>query len=346
MLMEGEIHDIEKREDGTYDIKLTKGTNGYINYEVPWEDVPRYRSDGTKKTPEEFRDEIVAKYGEIYFNQNYGGDFMGSSHTLVSSDKLKELKSKEPELLKDNKLKVYHRPEENHQYIISVDPAKDGRDAFAVQVIDITNFQFKQVASAKLQIDYLLMPEFIYDWAKYYRNAYLIIENNEGAGQSVADQLYQTYEYENIHFDKSVETGKRKKYPGTRTTVKTRKQILQTLKTFIDNSKLEIHDEDTIKEFYTFILINNKYQADEGTHDDMIMSLALAFTLFNSTKNFEDMKKITEILFTEMEEQEEVSIEDLITVGGFDDGTDEYELEQDNSPMSYEEYLHQGNGFM
>ena len=59
-----------------------------------------------------------------------------------------------------------------------------------------------------------------------------------------------------------------------------------------ENNNLQIVDRNTIKEFFTFILINNKYQADENCHDDMIMSLALIFVPFCNSKNFEDMKNL------------------------------------------------------
>ena len=314
--------------------------NGYINYEVPWEEVPRYKVDGTLKLPKEFKDEIVAKFGIIYFQQNYGGDFMGSSYTLLQSDTLKSLSPIEPILIWDNKLNIYELPNKEHQYICSVDPSKDGKDAFTVNFIDITNFEFNQVAAATLQINYLLMPAFLDEWCKEYNNAYLIIENNEGAGQSVADQMYLTYEYSNLHFDKRTEAKRksRKNYPGTRTTSKSRKQILSTIKTLIENNKLKINDKTTISEFFTFILINNKYQAEEGTHDDMIMGIALAFTIFNDTRNFEDMRKVCDTLFGEVENSEKQSTLDLITIGSFNDGTTENE-NYNSKPESYEEYL-------
>jgi len=333
------VIDLKEEDDDTYKITYTKskpGQNGSVHFTTDWRVVPRWNQDGTPKSPEKFREEIVASKGELFFQQAYGNDFLGSSNTLISPEKLESLVAIEPETIKDNKLNIYEHPIKGHKYIMGVDPSKDGIDAFAIQIIDITNFNFKQVATAKLQIDYLLMPEFIDEWCNYYNKPYLIIENNEGAGQSVADQMYQTFEYENLHFDKI--SNKRKKYPGTRTTTKSRKQIIQTMKTFIENDKIEIVDGATIEEFYSFILINNKYQATEGTHDDMIMSLALTFTLFNDTKNFGDMKEITKRLFTELEETEEVHIEDLITVGSFDDSVeinDNYKRDD----LSYDEYI-------
>jgi hypothetical protein len=213
---------------------------------------------------------------------------------------------------------------------MSIDPAKDGTDAFAVQIVDITEFKIVQVASAELQIDYLLMPEFINEWGREYNNAYLIIENNEGAGQSIADQLYQNFEYSNLHFDKDTGRGKKKKYPGFRTTSKTRKQILQTLKLFIENDKLMINDKKTINEFYQFILVNGKFQADDGAHDDMIMSLAIVFAPFCDVKNFEDMRKVVHQLYqndsddlSEPQNEETTGFGDMLTIGDFDSASDE-----------------------
>ena len=304
-------------------------SNGMNIFEVNWKDVPRFNPDGSQMKPEEFMEKIVKKHGIIYFNQNYANEFLGSSHTLISSAKLGEMKEKEAERIRDGKLKIYHEPQPGHKYIMAVDPAKDGTDAFAVQIVDITDFRFVQAATAQLQIDYLLMPEFIDEWAREYNNAYLIIENNEGAGQSIADQMFQNYEYENLHFDKDVGRNKKKNYPGFRTTSKTRKQILQTLKLFIENDKLEVNDKKTINEFYQFILVNGKFQADDGAHDDMIMSLALIFVPFCNTKNFEDMKVLVKNLYDDdLPEAEKVDFGELLTIGSFDDHSDEEYIPQ------------------
>lgn len=329
-------------------VKKAKKGEEYTFHEAIWSDVPRFDKTGELIHPDKFREITIAKHGLLYWNQNYLNEAVGSSATLISSDKLKSLEPKPVELVIDGKLNVYVKPIKGHQYIMSVDPSKDGKDAFSVQITDITNFNFEQAASAKLQIDYLLMPEFLNEWCKYYYNPYLIIENNEGAGQSIADQMYQTYEYENLHFDKVPGSNKKKKYPGTRTTSKSRKQILQTMKTFIENDKLKINDADTIQEFSTFILTRNKYQADEGTHDDMVMSLALLFTIFNDSKNFDDMKQLTTLLFQEISE-ENVDISEILTIGSFDDGVEfneEFNKKSYSDYVSYEEFIHDADGFI
>lgn len=330
-------------------------TNGMNLVEVDWREVPRFRPDGSLKPPEEFQSEIVRRYGWVYFNQNYGCQFRGSSHTLISTEKLEKMEKAEIQELRDGKLKIYEYPEEGAKYIMTVDPAKDGSDFFAVQVLDITTFTFKQVASAKLQVDYLLMPEFIWEWAKFYNFPYLIIENNEGAGQSIADQMKNDYEYENLHYDKKSESQttniakSKKSFPGFRTTSKSRKQMLQTLKLFIENDKLIINDASTISEFFRFILVNNKYQADDGAHDDMIMSLAMAFVPFCNTKNFEDMRLVVKNLYMidEYAEDNQNYFADMLTIGTFDDYSDE-DYRPDNEPREYltmEEAMADSEGF-
>lgn len=314
-----------------------KGKNGFKFHQAFWYDVPRYDKTGKIIEPEEFKRQVISKHGEVYWQQNYENSAIGSSHTLLSAEKLKELESKEPINILTPGLKIYEKPQPGHKYIMSVDPSKDGIDAFAVNITDVTDMKFKQVAAGQLQIDYLLMPEYLVEWGEWYNFAFIVVENNEGSGQSVADMLFKVYEYENMYFDVKTETQAsnlskiRKKYPGFRTTTKSRKLILQTMKMFIENDSLELSDKGTIDEFFTFILINGKYQADEGTHDDAIMSLALTFAPFCSVKNFNDIKLMIDSLYRKQEQEIKVDISEIFTIGGFDDGTEENGSYQGNN---------------
>lgn len=323
------ILSIEKNYDMTYNLIIDAPSNGMLYYEVNWRDVPRYNSKGEQISPEDFRESVIDKYGLIYFNQNYGGNFVGSSYTLIDAEALKELVPKDPELIWDERLDIFVEPQEDHEYIMGVDPAKGGLDAFAIQVLDITSFPFVQAASAQLfKCNYQLMPEFINEWGKKYNNAYLIIENNEGAGTFIATMLHTEYEYENMYFQKKYlgfgSTGTAKE-PGFRTTTKTRTQILETFKFFVDNHRLKIFCNNTINELFTFIIKNNKYQADDGCHDDMIMALCLCFVPFIDTRNFEDMKDLVKKLYSN-EDMEDMKLLDYMVIGDFDtidDSTEE-----------------------
>jgi len=260
--------------------------------------------------------------GHIYIANDlshHNCDFIGSSYTLLDVNKLSAIDPSPVIETIAGKLKIYKEYQEGHKYICSVDPAKDGIDGFVVMFMDITNLKMEQVAVANLDIDYLLMPEYLSQWCKLYHDPFLIIENNEGAGQSVADQMKITYEYDNLYYDTNINIKNnikaRKKYPGFRTTPKSRKQILQTLKTFFDNGNLILNDAETISQFYTFILINEKYQADDGCFDDCVMGVALSFAIFINTKNFSDMKEVVKSLKTE---SEKIDVSNLIMIGSFD----------------------------
>jgi hypothetical protein len=336
-----EIKNIDKINDAKYNVRYVKrkiGANGSIAFSTDWRKVPRWNQDGSSKTPEKFRDEVIASKGEVFFNQAYGNKFIGSSYTLIDAELLKTLEPKTPLDVVDGKLKIYHKYIPGNQYICTVDPAKDGIDGFVVNFIDITGLKFKQAATANLDIDYLLMPAYLDDWCRMYGNPYLIIENNEGAGQSVTDQMVSTYEYYNIHYDINKNTKNavkaRKKYSGTRTTKTSRNLILKTMKTFFDNGHLEINDDDTIQQLFRFILIDGKYQADVGAHDDCVMSLALVFTLFNNVKNFSDMKAVTESIKKDLKEKDPINVAELITIGGFDQGP--IDDEQSTSGVTFE----------
>ena len=335
-VQESEIEEIKKKETvldvvknkyGTFDVQIDKPSNDMELITVDWREVPRYDRKGNLIDPETFKQQVIDRQGLQYFLQAYACEFLGSSHTLISGDVLKDIESVKPKDKifvqgTEEFVKIYEEPLENHKYILSVDPAKDGRDYFALHMIDVTKFPFKQVASGRLQIDYLLMPNFLYEFGISYNTAFTIIENNEGAGQSIADTLKRDFEYENLYYDRT--GNKFKNYPGFRTTTKSRAQLLETLKLLIENKKLEICDADTILELQRFILVKKKFQAEEGFHDDLVMSLAIAFCLFNDIQNFEDFKEVTKSIYSESE----TDFADYITIGNFDDGVSGFENDE------------------
>ena len=331
------VLNVFKNKSGTFDVEIDKPSNGMELLTVDWKEVPRYDEKGNPVDPEDFKQKTINKEGLQFFLQAYACEFLGSSHTLISGEVLKELESSTPERQMfvngtTEFVNIYSEAEEGHKYILSCDPAKDGRDYFALHVIDITKFPFKQVVCGKLQIDYLLMPEFIFDLANTYNTAFTIIENNEGAGQSIADTLKRDFEYENLYFDRDGKGDKFKKYPGFRTTPKSRNQLLETLKLLIENNKLEINDADTIFELQRFVLLRKKFQAEDGFHDDLVMSLAIAFCLFNDINNFEDIKKVSESIYSD---DSSVEFTDIMTIGCFDDGTEINNFESDSNNDYY-----------
>lgn len=279
-----------------------ESANDYVRFLVDWKKVPRYKSDGTLYTPEEFERAQVKKYGQVYFNSAYACKFEGSDFTLIPGEILATYKSKEPiDLDIRGQLKIYENPAPNHKYIIGVDSSKEGQDFTGIQIFDCTELKFKQVASAKLQIDYLMVPEILDTYGRKYNSALIIIENNEGSGQSIADILARDYEYDNVFYEYRLFKGIRKRlgYPGFRTTKLTRDLMLQVVRMIATSGRLELCDSETLKEFETFTLVNGKYQANgPKAHDDLVMATLLCFAIFKDTKTFEDIQAIIDGLKT------------------------------------------------
>ena len=309
---------------GIFDVTIDKPSNNMALFEMDWREVPRFDSKGNRLDPEAFKEDIISKYGATYFAQNFSCSFLGSSHTLVSKESLQRFKPQEPEMILAQRLKVYKEPEPKHKYIIGVDPAKFGGDSYAIQVLDVTSFPFVQVASAKLKDEnFQIMPGYIVEWGKWYNEGLLIIENNEGAGTYANVVIHNDYEYENLYFERTFGTFKHdtktKIEPGFRTTPKSRNIIIDTLKQLIDNELLIINDLDTIKEFNTFVLKKDKYQADDGCHDDMIMSLCIALAPFGDVKNFDNITDLVKKMYSK---DTTTDFTDYLCLGNFDDYSD------------------------
>lgn len=71
---------------------------------------------------------------------------------------------------------------------------------------------------------------------------------------------------------------------GWDTNTATRPIMLQSLKEAIDNKLLRVYDKPTITELYSFVLVQTtstiKAQAERGAHDDLVMSLAGAWQMY------------------------------------------------------------------
>lgn len=75
---------------------------------------------------------------------------------------------------------------------------------------------------------------------------------------------------------------------GYTTNTATRPTMLSMLKEAIDGRLIRIYDRPTINEMFSFIISQTssswKAQAESGAHDDLIMSLAIAWQLYQTEK--------------------------------------------------------------
>jgi len=82
-----------------------------------------------------------------------------------------------------------------------------------------------------------------------------------------------------------IEQSEAKRY-GWTTSSSTRPKMLEDLKNAIDNKLIRIYDKQTVNEMFAFIVVQTssswKAQAEKHAHDDLIMSLAIAWQLYQT----------------------------------------------------------------
>jgi len=171
--------------------------NNYINFQIHWSHVPG--------RDEKWKEETIRNTSERQFSQEFETEFLGSSNTLISGYKLQQLVYNDP-VANHDLLKIYEHPvkeginesKSDHLYCITVDVSEGKNlDSSAFSVIDISQTPYKQVATySSSSITPILFPTVIYNTARYYNDAYVLVEINNNP--QVADSLHTDFEYENL----------------------------------------------------------------------------------------------------------------------------------------------------
>jgi len=163
------------------------------------------------------------------------------------------------------------------------------------------------------EISPLVYPSILKKLGSYYNEAYQLIEINDN-GQQVVDSLFDDYEYENListmqHKNKTVITGGygRQVQRGIRTTKSVKRLGCSILKNLIEGQKLHITDFDIISELSTFIARGASFEAEEGSHDDLVMCLVL-FAWMTNQEFFKDLSNTN--IRTKLYEQQIANIEE------------------------------------
>jgi hypothetical protein len=217
---------------------------------------------------------------------------------LISGEKLQQLAYMDA-IYEHDKVKIYEQPikesdgenQKDHLYAITVD-VSEGRnmDCSAFNVMDISHTPYKQVATYhSSSISPVLFPTVIYNTAKLYNDAYVLVEINNTP--QVAETLHNDLEYENLW---KVFTGNKKPQQlsagfarGIQMGLKMSPQVKRigcsNLKMLIEGDKLLINDFDTISELTTFVAEKNSFEAEEGANDDLVMSLVIFAWLTTQT---------------------------------------------------------------
>jgi len=280
----------------------------YTYQTIDWRIVPRYNKDGSEKPPEEFKREQVSKFGKLAFAQNFELNFLGSSDTLIDTDMLgfETTEYRTDFHLADGFLRIFEEPQGHRNYVLGADPCKGvGGDPAGIQVIDVTELPFKQVASGQFPSgDFIEFPEVIYQVGTFYNNAFVVNEIN--IAESVPEDLIQELEYEGDVYYGLNKNNKMNIKAGFLTTTRSKLDILTQLKKLIETNMLVLVCEATRSELETFIKVKNSYAASQGKHDDLVMSLAIALApMLGKLGKFTTFSKLAEDLKLKDEQEQD-----------------------------------------
>ena len=299
------------------------GKNSYVPIEVHWTEVPG--------RDEKWKKETIANTSEQQFRTEFECEFLGSVNTLINPSKLRTMRYRQPSVSNAG-LDIYEPVKEDHRYCVTVDVARgDLNDNSAFVIFDVTQIPYRVVGKYKNNdIKPMMFPGIVEKVARNYNQAEILVEVNDIGGQ-VADTLHYELEYDNLimvsqrgragQVAGSGFSGKGAQL-GVRTTKAIKKLGCSNLKTLVESDKIIIEDFDLISEMSTFILKGtSKYEADDGSNDDLMMCCVLFAWLSNQTY----FKELTDqdIRARLYEEQKNAIEQDMAPFGFLNDGVTE-----------------------
>lgn len=301
--------------------------NSYVRMLVTWDMVPG--------RDEEWKKQTIDNTSREQFDQEHNCSFKGSQNSLLDGKTLERLVTKAPvdEL---HGVNVYEHPQKGHVYFACCDVSRGvGGDYHAMSIIDVTVKPYRVVATYRNNtLSPLLYPNLIYNVCDHYNEAFVLIEIND-IGQQVSDILYYDLEYENLMMtqregSKQVIGFSGNSQTGVRTTKAVKSIGCSNIKTMIEKEQLIVNDMTTINEFGVFIPKGGSYQAENGAHDDMVMTLVIF--AWATTQTF--FIEMTDVNFRQdlLNEQENRAIESISPFGIIEDGFTEYAGDATHNP--------------
>jgi hypothetical protein len=298
--------------------------NKFIPIDVSWREVPI--TPGGPRRDDVWAAEQIANTSEEQFQQEYGCSFLGSANTLISSTKLNVLAPEEFISEDADGLRIFVEPDSDKTYFLQADVSRgQGSDYSAFTVVEGTEAPYKIVATYRNNtISPFNFPQIIKKVGEKYNNAYVLVETNDIGGQ-VSNILYQDLNYENLLMTRingrkgqvlSQGFAQGKSEMGLRTTAQTKKLGCAILKRLVEEDKILLNDERIIQELMSFVSKSNTYKAEDGQHDDLVMTLVF-FAWLTRQEYYSDLIETSKLNYENAQKPEDDNV--LFMVNDKDD---------------------------
>lgn len=294
--------------------------NSYERVEVHWSDWPG--------RDEKWKQEQIRNTSAEQFRQEFECEFIGSSNTLISPSKLKDLIYENP-IEQNEHVRIYETPKKDHTYVSIVDTARGvNKDNSTCVVIDITEPVAKVVACYENNnISPTVFPEVIAGIHKRYNKSFILVESND-IGGTVVSTLHNEFELDNILM--SISSGRAgqvlssgfgtgNQYFGVRMTMQVKRNGCMNLKALIENDQLIINDINILHELTNFAQKGQSFEAETGT-DDLVITLVL----FGWLTEQEHFKQLTDAsIMSKARKDAQENIEETLVPFGISNKDDE-----------------------
>jgi hypothetical protein len=225
-------------------------------------------------------------------------NFLGSGDNVIPPETMKSIKDNHIREA-ENKfmggvLWQWKEPIAGHKYIMGMDVSRgDSEDFTTFIIIDFDEREQVLEYIAKVPPD--VVAEIAYKWATMY-NAFIVTDITGGMGVATSRKL-QELGYKNLYVDGVNPADKWKwnpkmddKIPGINFNSK-RVQIVAAFEEALRHD-FGVRSQRLYNELNTFVYINGKPDHQKGQHDDLIMAMAMA--LYVAETSFSKLEKATE----------------------------------------------------
>jgi hypothetical protein len=193
-----------------------------------------------------------------------------------------------------NSLWIWKEPVIGHKYIMGIDVSRgDSEDYSTFQIIDFD--EREQVAEYVGKIPPDIIADIAFKWANMY-SCFVVIDITGGMGVSTARKM-QELGYRDLYVDGvdyqnkwKYDPKQNEKIPGINFNSK-RVQIIAAFEEAVRHNFI-IHSNRLLNEMNTFVYINGRPDHQKGQHDDLLMSVAMA--IYVGESSFSQLGKVTE----------------------------------------------------
>jgi len=238
------------------------------------------------------------KFDKRKISQELECNFLGSGDNVVPAETMKKIKEnhiREPEnKFMGGALWQWKEPVSGHRYIMGVDVSRgDSEDFSTLCIIDFDSREQVLEYIGKVPPD--VLAEIAYKWGTMY-NAFIVIDITGGMGVSTSRKL-QELGYKHLYVDGVNPADKWKwdpkaqdKIPGINFNAK-RVLIIQAFEEAL-RFDFALRSQRLFNELNTFVYVNGRPDHQKGQHDDLIMSMAMA--IYVGESSFAQLEKATE----------------------------------------------------